>query len=1110
MTSNFPFKGRISKVAFAAAILCSSQFWVHALPVGGMVSAGVAKITNNPLLTSIQQTSQNASINWQTFNLSAGESVHVIQPNASSVLLNRVLSSQPSQIFGSLNANGQIFLINPNGLLFGPSASVNTSGLVASTLNLSDSNLMAGRHQFSGTSLASVVNQGKLNSEGGYITLLGAQVDNLGSIQANGGRIQLTAQSSNTSIPSIVNNTGMLQAHALENQNGTISLIALGPNGTVNAGGNLDVSGLARGQSGGRVELLGQNVGLLTANIVASGDVAGGQVLIGGQSQSDKASESFTRATYVSASSSIHADAITQGDGGSVIVKATDVTRAHGQISVRGGALGGNGGFIETSADHLNVSGMRLDANAPRGKMGTWLIDPADVIISSAATTDEGLSANVYAPLTGVSVANINVGELVVALNAANIMITTENTSVSGAGQGDINVNAVLTWTAPTTLTLNATRDVLLNQAITGTNGSLTVNAGRDISVLAAITTTTGNLDFTAVQDVNLNAASTITTGHLNAVAGRNVNFTAASTITGGDMLLRADNDGSGPGVAGGTVNITCGQNCITLTNGVLGIRFNPASEASLPAELTAYASNLTGAAHTLDAKAWMFANGVNKAYDANTTANLVLAGGPSGASLVPGTANFTSKDVAAQRNINFSGYTTLDSDLNHLLWSPIGVAAGTGTTSASITAVPLTITAVDDQKTVDGIPYTGGNGVTYTSFVGGETQADLTGSLAYGGTSQGAVNVGSYLITPNGSTSQNYAITFVSAALNIEGTALIITPSNFSKTYGQTASLTGFTVLGLLNGDTVSSITQNSLGTAATASVASGPYAIVGSSATGSFVPGNYSISYVDGTLTVLPAPLTVTANNASKTFGQTASLPVTGFTSAGLVNGESITRVVNTSPGTLATATVSGSPYAIVPSAAEGSFVPTNYSISYVNGALSVIALPDIPPVIVPPVVEPPVVEPPVVEPPVVEPPVVVPPVVEPPVVLPPIVEPPVTDPPVVVPPVTEPPVVLPPVTETPIEASPSLEQPAVMLPFTVIPAIVRPGKLVFTTGVQTRPAELLSLTPFVTSDTVKSVQPIAPSVLVIKPVSPVITEEPLLPVKPVLIRPRKQDRN
>ena len=172
---------------------------------------------------------------------------------------------------------------------------------------------------------------------------------------------------------------------------------------------------------------------------------------------------------------------------------------------------------------------------------------------------------------------------------------------------------------------------------------------------------------------------------------------------------------------------------------------------------------------------------------------------------------------------------------------------------------------------------------------------------------------------------------------------------------------VTAFTSTGLANGDTVTSVTETSPGTVATAPVVGSPYAITPSGAAGSFVPTNYTIAYVNGVLTVIPVPLTITANDASKSYGTAITLPVTAFTSTSLVNGETVTSVTETSPGTVATAPVAGSPYAITPSGATGSFVPTNYTIAYVDGALTVNPIVGLPPVVEPPVVVPP--KPPVV---------------------------------------------------------------------------------------------------------------------------------------------------
>ncbi len=222
-------------------------------------------------------------INWQSFNILQGQTVQFVQPNSSSVALNRIVGSDSSSIFGTLSANGQVFLVNPNGILFAPGASVNVGGLVASTLNISDRDFMAGNYRFSGTSNAAVDNQGSISADGGYVALLGANVSNQGVIQANmgtivlaagdevtldvagdgllsvtvdkgavnalienggliranGGKVFLTACVAGNLLLTVVNNTGVIEAQTLNNASGVIQLLADMQSGTVNVGGTL-------------------------------------------------------------------------------------------------------------------------------------------------------------------------------------------------------------------------------------------------------------------------------------------------------------------------------------------------------------------------------------------------------------------------------------------------------------------------------------------------------------------------------------------------------------------------------------------------------------------------------------------------------------------------------------------------------------------------------------------------------------------------------------------------------------------------------------------------------------------------------------------------------
>ena len=180
-----------------------------------------------------------------------------------------------------------------------------------------------------------------------------------------------------------------------------------------------------------------------------------------------------------------------------------------------------------------------------------------------------------------------------------------------------------------------------------------------------------------------------------------------------------------------------------------------------------------------------------------------------------------------------------------------------------------------------------------------------------------------------------NYAITYDVAPIGLTVTpaALTITATDQSKVYGTTPSLgvTGFTESGLLNSDTVTGVTLTSPGTAATATVAGGPYTITPSAAVGSGL-SNYAITYDVAPigLSVTTAALTITATDQSKVYGTTPNLGTTGYTETGLVNDDQITGVTLTSPGTAATATVLGGPYTITPAAAVGSGL-SNYAITY-----------------------------------------------------------------------------------------------------------------------------------------------------------------------------------
>ena len=259
-----------------------------------------------------------------------------------------------------------------------------------------------------------------------------------------------------------------------------------------------------------------------------------------------------------------------------------------------------------------------------------------------------------------------------------------------------------------------------------------------------------------------------------------------------------------------------------------------------------------------------------------------------------------------------------------------------------TVTQATLTVTA-NDKSRVYGVANPAFD-ATITGFVNGETLAtsDVTGTPACttAATPASPVSGSPYAITcATGSlTSSNYSFNFVAGNLTITQATLTITANSTSKNYGTTVTFAGteFTTSGLVGSDAVTSVTLTSAGAASTATVAGSPYAIVPSVAIGSGL-GNYTITYTNGSLTVNPIALTITANSISKNYGDTVTFVGTEFTTSGLVGSDTATSVTLTSAGAASTATVAGSPYTIVPSAAVGTGL-SNYTITYTNGLLTV----------------------------------------------------------------------------------------------------------------------------------------------------------------------------
>jgi filamentous hemagglutinin family protein len=1015
-----PLTRLLASTALTGLFALGSPVLAQGLPTGGTVAAGAASIATGADQLTITQTSAAAALNWNSFSIGQGKNVTFVQPTAQSVALNRVLGSDPSVILGSLNANGKVFLVNPNGVLFGQSAQVNVGGLVASTLGLSDADFMAGRYGFAGTSGAAVLNQGAITArDGGFVALLGANVSNQGVIvarlgtvalaageavtldvagdgllnitvdtgavnalagnggliRADGGNVVLTAQAAGQLLHTVVNNSGVIEARTLDSRNGTVRLLGDAASGSVAVDGTIDVTA-GTGQAGGAILVTGHAVDLASGSrLDASGSAGGGTILIGGGYRGQNARIAHAAGTTMARDATIRADAGQAGNGGTVVLWSDGLTQVDGAISARGGALSGNGGLVETSGRSVALgTTARVDTLAPNGATGLWLLDPLNYTIAIAGGDETP-------------------GQVTVSLATSDRLIEATN---------NITVSDAIIWTTPQTLELRAGNDVLINAAMTAsTAGSLMrLTAGRDVAVDGALTAS-GN---GSLIEIN---------------TGRDIVLNEAVTASGGGaVMFRADADGTG-GPAGGTVRLS---SIFPVTSTSKTIYYSPENGYAAPNLYTGFTAFM-----------WVFVGANDKQYDGTVAATARFRGDPTVGGtndvvLNGGTIAFVDKNVGPAKPVNFTGYSIDGADAGLF-----ALFADTGQTTAAITPAALTITANNASKLYGQTITLPGTAFTSNGLVGGDTVGSVT--LVSAGRLAGAPVAGSpYAIRPSAAVggtfaASNYVINYVNGVLTIAPRPLVITANDATKVYGDSLTFTGseFTAAGLVNGDVIGAVTQASTGAIATADVDGGTYAITASNAVGgTYTPSNYATTYVSGGLTVTPAVLLVTANDASKTVGTTYVFDSTAFEAVGLKNGDTIAGVTASSAGAIDSAPVDGSPYVITTSAAiGGSYRPANYTIGYGSGALTVLAAAT-PPVVTPPVVTPPDVTPPVVTPPTeppvvtppVEPPVVTPPVVTPPVVTPP-VEPPVVTPPVVTPPV-EPPVVEPPIPPIPADGA------------------------------------------------------------------------------------------
>jgi len=477
----------------AAAALTMSPLLARAGPTGGQIVSGSGNITQAGTTTTIDQASQNLSLNWASFNIAPQESVNFVQPSAAAIAINRIFDTNGTQILGHLNANGQIFLINPNGVLFGSGSQVDVGGLIATTLDVSGAD--AGNSKvFSGSGSGSVINAGTITAaSGGYVALLGNHVGNQGTISARLGTVAL----------------------------GAGSAVTLTFNGNDLVGMQVDQSVL---------HSLAENGGLVQAD--------GGRVIM------TAGAKSALLASVVNNTGVI--EARTVNDEGGVITLQGGMTA--GSVEV-GGTLdasapnGGNGGSIETSGAHVQVAdGAKVTTAAATGLYGSWLIDPQNFTVAAAGGDITG--AALGAELAGGNItidssAGATAGAGNINVNAAVTWAANNRLTLTAAN--NVNVNATITASgngAGLTLNPNTTNG---GNAASGT-GTFILGAGAAINltgtapslIIGGVTYTVinalgapGSVTGTDLQGINGNLAG-------DYALGSNIDATATATWNAG------------------------------------------------------------------------------------------------------------------------------------------------------------------------------------------------------------------------------------------------------------------------------------------------------------------------------------------------------------------------------------------------------------------------------------------------------------------------------------------------------------------------------------------------------------------------------------------------
>jgi len=544
-------------------LLLSAAAALNANPKNHSVVNGDAKVSEQGNLMQIDA-SDRSILHWDSFSIGAGETTRFVLPSSSSAILNQVTGSQMSEIIGLLQSNGQVYLINQNGIVIGKEGRIDTAGFVASIYELNNTNFLNGESlKILGCGFGEIINLGSISTGSGPVVLIAHRIENSGTISAPEGSVSLnagheilldpTGQGILFIRPDLkgggIENNGTIEAYKTQLQaDATPTSLAIGLGGLVDAGSVKKVGGeiylvakegsidfrstgkLSAGNEGqitlhaekgmveargqietpsGTVHLLGEKVHLLdNAYVNVSGESKGGTVLVGGDYQGNNPDIPNSQGVYLGKNARIDADATVMGDGGKIILWGDVANGFFGNVSAQGGKEGGDGGFVEVSSmGNLSFNGL-ASTLAAKGKVGKLLLDPTNVVISSAVDNDDTPGA-VYA-WTGPAV-NVNTTVLNTQLTMGDVAIST-SAAVDQGQAGTITISSPLTLVGPNTLSLASDNIFTVNADIncSGTSGGLQMSSSSDMTINNNITCS-GAANVTAFASNNLTIASTST-----------------------------------------------------------------------------------------------------------------------------------------------------------------------------------------------------------------------------------------------------------------------------------------------------------------------------------------------------------------------------------------------------------------------------------------------------------------------------------------------------------------------------------------------------------------------------------------------------------------------